>query len=1099
MSLFYKIAHATPDHETVERKATVLTKAISIVCTTAMINVLLLPAAAAAENNRNQQTITENQAVAGQNAYEQLVNLTTQYQLQTQSYQTQRQDYLAGRSIYRKMVDGVTNLFTDNDEDVNLYNSDTVRSTSTKLEKIAQQLAADQQTLLTELNTQKQKLAQTGNTQAVADQDKLISEMQARYQTLQKLVQAVNAASDPQSQYNALKALNKQLNDWQPKKPQTDMTHLPWGMPDNKVRQPIVSQNDANAIKPASFSTRLTTPHSAIHQWRNTEYRIGQYLLNNVSTNNPLAMNIATSGMSQAGQWTVLNALPAQVQQADLGETDDIQITDAIKAKAKELDNNPAKIYKWVHDNIEYVPTYGSIQGSDYTLQTLRGNDTDTASLLIALLRASGIPARYVYGTVDIPAKQAMDWVGGVNNIDAAQNLLGQGGVPSVALMSGSEPKYLRLEHTWVEANVSNLPAKGSIPNTADNQTNTWIPLDASYKSYVRTKGIDIAKAVPFDAQKLIDQAKAGATVDEATGSVKNLNQAAVNTAIQDYQKQVEAYLQQNHPNATVGDVLGTSKIKAYKSQFLSPVLPYQVKTVISDYQKLPDGMKHYFQMQLFESTDNGLYGGNIGYQDVNSPSAEIKIPTTKLQGKPLALSFKPTSKADEDTLLSYLPKDDKSPLPTSLPTSINMTPELTLDGEVLLSKGSYKLGSGIKLKYGYSSPYGGSLPSLLDKDIVAGSYYAIGYNLQGMSQAQLEKTKKTLEDTKAKLEKFQASKNEADLDGLTKDSLTGAFLQANVQSYFAINDAQANIAQKQADIITNSYMSIGTFSTKMRTDYRYGIATRVTPVGLNMDIDRILSQTVNKDNDNKKVIAYNQAMGMLQSLNENAVPEMLMNTKDEKNVEGVSAVKAIQLATQQGQALYTITKDNYAEILPKLNHDSETMSDIRNAINAGKVITVHASAINHLRWHGTGYIITDTATGAGAYMISGGFNGGDLQGLNDFNDFLGLITDYFLEPVTIFLKIEFPLVSKVIDWIALATSGVNALADCGPWGLTKTLLISSFFWFLSYMMSAVMIGLMISFGFLAITMFLATILLNMALSKAEDDAIEAFGCKSNE
>lgn len=71
--------------------------------------------------------------------------------------------------------------------------------------------------------------------------------------------------------------------------------------------------------------------------------------------------------------------------------------------------------------------------------------------------------------------------------------------------------------------------------------------------------------------------------MDETTGLVKNLNQDAVNTAIQDYQKQVEAYLQQNHPNATVGDVLSTSKIKEYKSQFLSPVLPYQVKTVISE------------------------------------------------------------------------------------------------------------------------------------------------------------------------------------------------------------------------------------------------------------------------------------------------------------------------------------------------------------------------------------------------------------------------------------------------------------------------------------------------------------------------------------
>ena len=180
MSLFYKIAKAKPDNQTADQKPTVLTKAVSLLCTATMVNVLLLPAAMAAENDRNQQQAIETQAIAGQNAYEQLVNLTQQYQLQTQSYQAERKQYLSGRNIYRKMVDGVTNLFTNNNEDVNLYNNDTVRSTSTKLGKIAEQLAADQQTLLTELNTQKQKLAQTGNTQAVADQEKLISEMQAR-------------------------------------------------------------------------------------------------------------------------------------------------------------------------------------------------------------------------------------------------------------------------------------------------------------------------------------------------------------------------------------------------------------------------------------------------------------------------------------------------------------------------------------------------------------------------------------------------------------------------------------------------------------------------------------------------------------------------------------------------------------------------------------------------------------------------------------------------------------------------------------------------------------------------------------------------------
>ncbi len=55
---------------------------------------------------------------------------------------------------------------------------------------------------------------------------------------------------------------------------------------------------------------------------------------------------------------------------ADLDETIEIQFTDAVTAKAAELENDPLKIYEWVRNNIDFVPTYGSIQGADYCLQT---------------------------------------------------------------------------------------------------------------------------------------------------------------------------------------------------------------------------------------------------------------------------------------------------------------------------------------------------------------------------------------------------------------------------------------------------------------------------------------------------------------------------------------------------------------------------------------------------------------------------------------------------------------------------------------------------------------------------------------------------------
>lgn len=55
------------------------------------------------------------------------------------------------------------------------------------------------------------------------------------------------------------------------------------------------------------------------------------------------------------------------------------QLAAEIQALAASLNNNPVQIYNWVHDNIEFVPTYGSIQGAQMTLQTKRGNAFDTA------------------------------------------------------------------------------------------------------------------------------------------------------------------------------------------------------------------------------------------------------------------------------------------------------------------------------------------------------------------------------------------------------------------------------------------------------------------------------------------------------------------------------------------------------------------------------------------------------------------------------------------------------------------------------------------------------------------------------------------------
>ena len=50
---------------------------------------------------------------------------------------------------------------------------------------------------------------------------------------------------------------------------------------------------------------------------------------------------------------------------------------------------------------------YGAVKGAAETLRQRRGNDIDQASLLIALMRASGVPARYVRGVVALTGEAA--------------------------------------------------------------------------------------------------------------------------------------------------------------------------------------------------------------------------------------------------------------------------------------------------------------------------------------------------------------------------------------------------------------------------------------------------------------------------------------------------------------------------------------------------------------------------------------------------------------------------------------------------------------------------------------------------------------------
>lgn len=68
---------------------------------------------------------------------------------------------------------------------------------------------------------------------------------------------------------------------------------------------------------------------------------------------------------------------------------------------ASMLGNDPERVFAFVRDEIRYEPYVGVLRGATGTLQARAGNSADQASLLAALLRASGVPVRFASGELD--------------------------------------------------------------------------------------------------------------------------------------------------------------------------------------------------------------------------------------------------------------------------------------------------------------------------------------------------------------------------------------------------------------------------------------------------------------------------------------------------------------------------------------------------------------------------------------------------------------------------------------------------------------------------------------------------------------------------
>ncbi len=680
---------------------------------------------------------------------------------------------------------------------------------------------------------------------------------------------------------------------------------------------------------------------------------------------------------------------------ADLAQTPETQQSAAITAKANELGLNPVSIHNWVRNNIEWVPTWGAIQSAEDTLNKKRGNAHDTASLEIALLRAANIPARYQYGTIELTAEQAQNWVGGVTVPQAAQQLLGQGGIANKGIVAGGKIAKIQLEHVWVSAFVNWAPSRGAKQGAStqhvnpNGKLNAWVSLDPSYKQYSYAQGMDLKTAVPLDANAMLTAAQQGATVNAAEGWVQNLNQAAIQSQLTDYQARLKTYIDSQNPNATVGDVIGKKIVPVQAPPILAGSMPYAVVQQGQLVAAVPSTLQHKFTYKLYAS----LYD-----RDSDSPLLAYTEKTSQIVGKRMTLTYVPATQADADLITSYLPKAhaDGSPIqPSEFPTSlpgylIKLKAQINLDGQAVAQANQVLImGADLYSTGGFTQLYDATQWDLTGEESnVVGNATAVGISAGGVGAADLSRLQDRLKATKQKL----ASGDVADLRG---EQLTGDLLAATILGWHAASENNALVTQRNANTVEVFGLSYGVVHVAANPTYSWGVIRQVSFRALNMDVGHVRMLSWNKNNVASDWVKYNRYRGLYMSGLEHSIPERTFNDPNQCNVEGdpnavatlpicpsgVSAVKALGLAGQAGQKIFTIDRQAYDTNPNIVNdrlaaHSTATRDRIQQALDAGFEVTIHENPINVNGWSGAGFSVIDPSTGAGGYLIEGGSNG---------------------------------------------------------------------------------------------------------------------------
>jgi transglutaminase-like putative cysteine protease len=646
--------------------------------------------------------------------------------------------------------------------------------------------------------------------------------------------------------------------------------------------------------------------------------------------------------------------LPRDPAAEDLADADETRVTPAIETLARQLGHDPVRIYDYVRNNIRYEPYYGIRKGADLTLAVEAGSDADQAALLVALLRESGIHARFVQGVAELPAAKAAAWLGvdtgAGERLGAVPDILATGGVPTSQVRADGQLTKVRFNHIWAEAYVADTSYRGTDEGLG---ARAWLPLDPSIKETV-------VKRPKMDVTGLMTPLfeEFGATGAESMESVGDGGYVAppvteTEARSSEFREEIKSALRAHGATetTTIGDAIGTRTIRPRAHRYLPSSTPFRSLEVSGELRSLPSRLASSVTIAVTGSDPLSIPDPDpgAGTDDGFTYSAS----TVDLAGQRVTLGYAPATEEDAEIIDAY------HGLLNGPSYGAALVPVLRVGGKVV-ARGRTAVSTGYtqKLTITYRSP--GFAPSVVDNPVSVGSLSALSLDLGAIDSTRLKSRGAQLHD------QIEASPGQSVLT----DARVGELFGQLGDLYFLNNDRFNQALAESTDVAVQRQLSGAIVATDVAVSYIAGfpVSTRLTGATIDVDQD-VLSGTARGSNP-EVVAAFGRGSGQFASHSE---AEVLTSTL---GGAAVSTTSVIGKAMTDRVPVFGIDRSNVDAALGRVTAPERAKAEMRAAVvERDARVVVPQRPVTIGGWTGIGYVIE--AGERSDYRIQGGASGG--------------------------------------------------------------------------------------------------------------------------